>query len=295
MALSLVYPLKKGTYHRVRGFAAHVRDNPGTWYGIDEGCVVGTPLYACDDGKVSHTQKISYGGGWNFRLNLTKYPGWFIWYAHCSSIPSNGKVYKDSQVIGKSGNTGKVSGPHLHYSLMQGSTPRDPDNKSIVKWREVAMYLTKAQKRKICLDFLGRECSAASYAANLTYEGLIKRGYPEIASNYKKLNTYYKKSRDLEAKVAKMEKDFDAALAKTAGDYQTAIENLSKEVYETRQDYHMARDEAVERTEELQMCEEKLKKALGGSQGPTEPKKDKDLWSWQIIWKFIKDLFRKGV
>ena len=84
MALNLVYPLKRGTYHRVRGFSAHVRSNPGTWYGIDEGCKTGTPLYAVGDGKVSHVQKISTDGGWNFRLNLTKYPGWFVWYAHPS-------------------------------------------------------------------------------------------------------------------------------------------------------------------------------------------------------------------
>ena len=112
MALQLVYPLKRGTYRRVRGFSAHVRSHPGTWYGIDEGCKTGTPLYAVGDGKVSHAQKISTGGGWNFRLNLTKYPGWFVWYAHCSSIPSNGKTYTIGQVIGKTGATGGVSVPY---------------------------------------------------------------------------------------------------------------------------------------------------------------------------------------
>ena len=143
MALQLVYPLKKGTYHRVRGFNAHKIG----WKGIDDGCKVGTPLRAEGAGRVSHRQKISIGGGWNFRLNLTKYPGWFVWYAHCSSIPLNGRVFKKGQIIGKSGNTGGSTGPHLHHSLIQGFTPRNPDSKSVVKWEEEVEEVTDKEAR----------------------------------------------------------------------------------------------------------------------------------------------------
>lgn len=149
MALNLVYPLKKGTYYRVRGFASHEKWNPGTWYGVDEGCKVGTKLYAVEAGKVSHAFKppsTDKGGGWNFRLNLTKYPGWFLWYAHCSAVPKNGARYSRGQELGRSGATGGVTGPHLHYSLMQGSTPRDPDSKSVVNWGEVDMYKGKTAR-----------------------------------------------------------------------------------------------------------------------------------------------------
>src|SRR3990167_2311973 len=108
--LKLTYPLKKGTYHRVRGF----NDHTVGWKGIDDGCVVGTPALAVEDGKISHVEKKTTGGGWNFRLNLTKYPGWFVWYAHCSALPQEGQLVTKGQIIGKSGATGGVTGPHLH-------------------------------------------------------------------------------------------------------------------------------------------------------------------------------------
>lgn len=125
--LNLTYPLKPGSYHRVRNYQDHVNAGAGPWYGIDDGCVVGTEVLACDDGTISNTEKRTDGGGWNFRLNLTKYPGYFIWYAHCSQLPTNGQVLPRGQVIAHSGATGDVTGPHLHWSLLKGSTVLDPE------------------------------------------------------------------------------------------------------------------------------------------------------------------------
>lgn len=136
MALNLSPLLKKGTYHRVRGVQDHL-DDPNrpkySWPGIDDGAVVGTQGYAPDDGKTSHWEKKITGGGWNFRFNLTKYPGWFFWLGHNSQIPLNNKTFKRGDKMFKTGKTGGVP-PHLHYSLLYKGTPKDPDNPNVVKW-----------------------------------------------------------------------------------------------------------------------------------------------------------------
>lgn len=192
MALNLLYPLKKGTYHIVRGYASHVKHNPGTWYGDDDSCKIGTQGYAEEDGYISLAFKRKTGGGWSFLLNFTKYPGWGSWHAHCSWIPKNGDKFKRGQKMFKTGATGDVDGAHLHHSLLHREGPylvaKNLDSKSVVKWEHRPMYLTKTQKTKICRDLLGRKCSSASYKAKLTREDLMNRAYKEISSNLKKLN-----------------------------------------------------------------------------------------------------------
>jgi septal ring factor EnvC (AmiA/AmiB activator) len=137
MALNLTKPLR-GNPPVSRGFASHVQTHPGTWYGIDYAVVTGTDLIACETGYISHSVKGTSGGGWSFILHFDNYPGWMAWYAHCSQIPGDNQRFNRGQVIGKSGATGGVTGPHLHFSILhqEGSkyVPKDPDDKNIVVW-----------------------------------------------------------------------------------------------------------------------------------------------------------------
>ena len=245
MALNLTYPLKKGTYKRVRGFASHVRSHPGTWYGIDEACKTGTPLIASESGRISHSVKQRTGGGWNFRLNFTKYKGWFMWYAHNSVIPANGKVVKRGQVIGKSGATGGVSGPHLHFSLIQGSTPRDPDNPNVVKWMEVKPMAEPWYTRNIKAKTIE--------IANL--KKAVKSKSVTISQQSAKLKTLAKQIKNLQKDLKEANVSIDRSLMET-GELEEKVETL---------------------TEKLKVCQETSKNATdtkkGGGNGMLEGKK----------------------
>ncbi len=165
MALELLYPLKPGSYYRVRGYQDHVNSGTGPWYGIDDGCLVGTELVAVEAGVISNVEKKTVGGGWSFRLNLSKYPGWFCWYAHCSALPAAGKVSR-GQVIARSGATGSVTGPHLHHSLIQDSKIRNNDSPAVVRW-----------------DRTGGEQEVVTEEILLgLYNGILMRNYPDLAT-----------------------------------------------------------------------------------------------------------------
>ena len=65
----------------------------------------------------SNTVEISHGSGL-----VTQ-------YAHLSSISvSNGKKVERGEKIGLVGATGRADGPHLHFEVRIGGTPRNPAN-----------------------------------------------------------------------------------------------------------------------------------------------------------------------
>lgn len=92
--------------------------------GVDIGAPTGTPIWATKDGTVifSGVQSgygnvviVSHGGG------LTTL------YGHQSRIAaSNGKQVRQGETIGYVGNTGRSTGPHLHFETRYGGTPRNP-------------------------------------------------------------------------------------------------------------------------------------------------------------------------
>jgi murein DD-endopeptidase MepM/ murein hydrolase activator NlpD len=92
--------------------------------GIDYGMPVGTDVKASDGGKVIYAgRKDAYGlcviidhGG-----NMTTL------YAHNSKLlVSKGDKVFQGQLIAKSGNTGRSTGPHLHFEIRINGTPVNP-------------------------------------------------------------------------------------------------------------------------------------------------------------------------
>ena len=94
--------------------------------GMDFSSPIGTPVYATGNGTVTNASwKSQYGNlieishGYNYTTR----------YAHLSEIlVKPGQAVKRGDLIGKVGNTGKSTGPHLHYEVRFRGQPQNPVN-----------------------------------------------------------------------------------------------------------------------------------------------------------------------
>jgi murein DD-endopeptidase MepM/ murein hydrolase activator NlpD len=93
--------------------------------GIDLAVPQGTPIKAADDGVVAYAGNELKGYG---NLVLIRHSnGYVTAYAHASQIlVRRGETVKRGQVIAKSGETGGVNSPELHFEIRKGATPVDP-------------------------------------------------------------------------------------------------------------------------------------------------------------------------
>lgn len=83
--------------------------------GVDFACATGTKVYSTRAGKVVHAGWGGMGGA--FGIHVVVFSGgiWHI-YAHLSSADVKvGASVGEGQYLGRSGATGNVTGPHLHY------------------------------------------------------------------------------------------------------------------------------------------------------------------------------------
>ncbi len=93
--------------------------------GINLAVPEGTPVKAAEDGVVAYAGNELKGYG---NLVLVRHSNGFVTaYAHASEIMvKRGDEVKRGQVIAKSGQTGNVTAPQLHFEIRKGSTPVDP-------------------------------------------------------------------------------------------------------------------------------------------------------------------------
>ena len=94
--------------------------------GIDIGVPVGTPVVAAKDGVVILT-KTGYSGGYGNYLVVDHGGGISTLYAHNSSLSVGvGTRVKRGQQIAVSGNSGRSTGPHLHFEVRVSGSPVNP-------------------------------------------------------------------------------------------------------------------------------------------------------------------------
>src|SRR6185437_13442700 len=95
--------------------------------GINIALPEGTSVRATEDGKVAYAGSALKGYG---NLVLIRHPNGFVSaYANNGELDvKSGDVVKRGQVIAKSGQTGDVSSPQLHFELRKGQTPVNPTN-----------------------------------------------------------------------------------------------------------------------------------------------------------------------
>ncbi|MBC9980933.1 LysM peptidoglycan-binding domain-containing M23 family metallopeptidase [Bradyrhizobium campsiandrae] len=93
--------------------------------GINVAVPEGTPVKAADDGVVAYSgnELKNYGN-----LVLVRHSnGYVTAYAHASELlVKRGDTIKRGQVIAKSGQSGEVGSPQLHFEIRKGSSPVDP-------------------------------------------------------------------------------------------------------------------------------------------------------------------------
>lgn len=97
--------------------------------GIDLGCDRGTPVYATGDATVELAQGSGYNGGYGHQVLLDHDFGYKTRYAHLSDVlVKPGDRVKRGQIIARTGNTGRSTGPHLHYEVIHKGFPVNPIN-----------------------------------------------------------------------------------------------------------------------------------------------------------------------
>ena len=103
----------------IQGFKAGGND------GINISVPAGTSVRAAESGTVVYSGDGLKGYG---NLVLIKHPNGFVTaYGNNGELDvKRGETVKRGQVIAKSGDTGNVNSPQLHFELRKGSTPVDP-------------------------------------------------------------------------------------------------------------------------------------------------------------------------
>ena len=93
--------------------------------GINIAVPEGTPVKAAEDGVVAYAGNELKGYG---NLVLVRHAnGYVTAYAHASELlVKRGDTIKRGQVIAKSGQSGEVASPQLHFEIRKGSSPVDP-------------------------------------------------------------------------------------------------------------------------------------------------------------------------
>lgn len=120
-AAKVIWPLDANAYTVITAYWGDGRDHKA----IDIACNKGTAILAAKSGTVVETSKshptygyfvlIDHGNGIKTR------------YAHCSAISVKvGDTVSGGQVIGAVGNTGRSTGPHLHFEYILNGDRIDP-------------------------------------------------------------------------------------------------------------------------------------------------------------------------
>lgn len=95
-------------------------------HGIDYAAPMGTKVYASGDGTVTQAKWV---GGYGYFVKIRHNSEYTTGYAHLKSFAKGirpGVRVKQGQVIAYVGNTGRSTGPHLHFEVVRNGKKVDP-------------------------------------------------------------------------------------------------------------------------------------------------------------------------
>lgn len=102
--------------HKTQGIHGH--------NGVDLGCPIGTPLRAAAAGTVIVASSGGWGGGYGNYVVIRHPNGTQTVYGHLSRVGvSVGEQVERGEPIGATGNSGKSTGPHLHFEVRGARNP----------------------------------------------------------------------------------------------------------------------------------------------------------------------------
>lgn len=92
--------------------------------GLDFSAPPGTPVYATGNGTVT---KAGWESAYGNMVEINHGYGYTTRYAHLSKVDVRpGQTVNRGDMIGQVGNTGKSTGPHLHYEVRLKGAPQNP-------------------------------------------------------------------------------------------------------------------------------------------------------------------------
>ncbi len=95
-------------------------------YGVDIVAPEGTNVRAARSGRVLES-RADFERGWGWTVVIEHPDGWITRYAHLSAnLARAGDRVVRGQLIGRVGNTGRSTGPHLHFGTYLRWNPKDP-------------------------------------------------------------------------------------------------------------------------------------------------------------------------
>lgn len=91
---------------------------------VDFGAPIGTPIYAAAGGQVIISRSSGWNGGYGNYVVIKHNNGSQTLYAHASTVNvSSGEWVSQGDVIANVGNTGRSTGPHLHFEVRGATNP----------------------------------------------------------------------------------------------------------------------------------------------------------------------------
>lgn len=94
--------------------------------GVDLRASTGTPLYAPESGRVSTA---GWLGGYGKIIIIKHKSGYETRMGHLNKIyVTPGQYVQKGDLIGRTGKTGRVTGPHLHFEIRKNGVPQNPIN-----------------------------------------------------------------------------------------------------------------------------------------------------------------------